>query len=185
MSSRMLPLFLLLLLASSAPAALAAGNGGGGGDQDDGLTHIHLYVHETFAGANATAAAVAASPLGANSSFGAVGVADDELRAGRERSSELLGRYQAVIVGTSRRAGAGYLTSITLVFTAGEYGGSTLSVEGPVLDFAGTIERAVVGGTGRFRMARGYSLTKILGNPTPETVLFEVDLFVLMHRGKY
>ena len=47
------------------------------------------------------------------------------------------------------------------------------------------IERPVVGGTGKFRMARGYSLLKVLGNPTPETVVFEVDLFVLMDRANY
>ncbi|TVU37900.1 hypothetical protein EJB05_11243, partial [Eragrostis curvula] len=178
-SSLLLSLFAVLLV-SSSPAVLAAS-----GDVDEGLTHIHLYVHEKFTGKNATATAVVASPLGANSSFGSVGVTDDELRVGRDRSSQLLGRYQAIIVGTSLEVGAGYLTSITLVFTAGEHAGSTLSVQGPVLGFKGVIERAVVGGTGKFRMARGYSLTKILGNPTPETVVFEVDLFVLMHNGKY
>ncbi|GJN33075.1 hypothetical protein PR202_gb21637 [Eleusine coracana subsp. coracana] len=176
-SSPMLPL--LLLLAYSSPAVLAAG-----GDHD-GLTHIHLFVHEKFTGTNATATAVASSPLGANSSFGSVGVADDELRVGRDRSSQLLGRYQAIIVGTSLDVAAGYLTSITLVFTAGEHAGSTLSIQGPVLGFKGVIERAVVGGTGKFRFAQGYSLTKILGNPTPETVVFEVDLFVLLPRAKY
>ena len=56
---------------------------------------------------------------------------------------------------------------------------------GLVLGFKGAMESPVVGGTGKFRMARGYSLLKVLGNPTPETVLFEVDLFVLMHRAKY
>jgi hypothetical protein len=78
---------------------------------------------------------------------------------------------------TTGGAAAGYLTSISLVFTAGEHAGSSLSVEGPLVGFKGgaAVERAVVGGTGRFRLARGYSLTTILGNPTPETVLLEVD----------
>ncbi|KAL6657594.1 hypothetical protein ACP70R_005374 [Stipagrostis hirtigluma subsp. patula] len=183
-SSQMLLTIFLFLLASPLPGAVLAAAGGDDGGHGH-LTHIHLYVHETFAGPNATATAVVESPLGANSSFGSVGVVDDELRAGRDRSSELLGRFQGLIVGTGLQPGSGYLTSLTFVFTAGEYSGSTLSVHGPLLDFTGTIERAVVGGTGRFRMARGYSLTKILGNPTPETGVFEVDLFVLMHRGGY
>ncbi|XP_062205166.1 uncharacterized protein LOC133907137 [Phragmites australis] len=123
MSSLMLSLF--VLLASSSSAVLAALD-----DDEHGLKSIHLCVHETFAGANATAASGVASPFGANSSFRSVGVV--ELRVGRNRSSQLLGRYQAIIFGTSRQMGAGYLTSIALVFTAGEYGGSTLSVQGPV-----------------------------------------------------
>ncbi|CAD6260500.1 unnamed protein product [Miscanthus lutarioriparius] len=120
-----------------------------------------------------------ASPRGSNSSFGSVGVLDDELRVGRDRASELVGRFQGIVVGTDVDGGAEFLTSFTCVFTAGEYKGSTLSMQGPVLGFNGTIERPLVGGTGKFRLARGYSLFKLLGNPTPATVLFE------MYRGKY
>lgn len=167
----------VLLLVSSVAAFAAA---------DHGLTHIHLYVHETYTGANATAAAVLQSPLGANSSFGSMGVVDDEIRVGPDRSSQLVGRYQGVFFGTSVQLGAGYLSSITLVFTAGEYNGSTLSVQGPLLGFTGTIERAVVGGTGKFRLARGYMLFKMISKPTPETDVNEINLFVLMHpAGKY
>jgi hypothetical protein len=178
----MFSLFLLLILASSSSSTTTVLASSG---EDSGLTHIHLYLHETFKGDNATAIATVASPRGANSSFGSVGVVDDELRVGRDRASELVGRFQGIIVGTDVDGAADYLTSITYVFTAGEYKGSTLSMQGPVLGFNGTIERPLVGGTGKFRMARGYSLFKLLGNPTPATVLFEIDLFVLMYRGKY
>ncbi|CAD6232740.1 unnamed protein product [Miscanthus lutarioriparius] len=129
MAPSSLPHLLFLLALTSPVAVLAAAAGGGEGDH--GLTHIHLYVHETYTGANATAAAVLQSPLGANSSFGSMGVVDDEVRVGPDRSSQLVGRYQGVFFGTSVELGKGYLTSITLVFTAGEYGGSTLSVQGP------------------------------------------------------
>ncbi|CAL4995126.1 unnamed protein product [Urochloa decumbens] len=174
-----LPLFLALTFSSLAAAAVhaAAGNGG--------LTHIHLYVHEKYTGTNATATAVLQSPLGANSSFGSIGVVDDEIRLGADRSSALVGRYQGVFFGTSVELGAGYLSSITLVFTAGEHAGSTLSVQGPILGFTGTIERAVVGGTGKFRLAQGYMLFKMISKPTPETDVNEIDIFVLMHHGKY
>ncbi|CAL5031415.1 unnamed protein product [Urochloa decumbens] len=178
-SSRMLSLFLLILASSSTTAVLASDSG----DEDDGLTHIHLYVHETFKGANATTATPVASPLGANSTFGSMAVFDDEIRVGQDRASELVGRFQGLVVGTGLDSGANFLSSVTCVFTAGEYQGSTLSVEGPVLGFKDAIERPVVGGTGKFRMTSGYSLFKVLGNPTPDTVVFELDLFVLMYRG--
>lgn len=181
MAPSSLPHLLFLLALTSSVAAAAAGEG------DHGLTHIHLYVHETYTGANATATAVLQSPLGAtNSSFGSMGVVDNEIRVGPDRSSQLVGRYQGVVFGTSVQLGAGYLSSVTLVFTAGEYGGSTLSVQGPILGFTGTIERAVIGGTGKFRLARGYMLFKMISKPTPETDVNEINLFVLMHpAGKY
>ncbi|CAD6239817.1 unnamed protein product [Miscanthus lutarioriparius] len=185
MAPSSLPHLLFLLALTSSVAVLAAAAAGSEGDHH-GLTHIHLYVHETYTGANATATAVLQSPLGANSSFGSMGVVDDEIRVGPDRSSQLVGRYQGVFFGTSLELGKGYLTSITLVFTAGEYGGSTLSVQGPLLGFTGTIERAVVGGTGKFRLARGYMLFKMISKPTPETDVNEINLFVLMHpAGKY
>ncbi|GJN28606.1 hypothetical protein PR202_gb16808 [Eleusine coracana subsp. coracana] len=176
-SSHALSLFLVLLVAwSSSPTVLAAGN------QGLGLVHIHLYMHETSVGPNATFARILASPLGANSSFGVTGVVDNELRAGPDRaSSELVGRFQGLIVGAGLQPGMGYFTSVTLVFTAGEYSGSTLSIQGSVPSFAVTFERTVVGGTGAFRFVRGYSLTKMLPNPTAETSVFQIDVFLLMH----
>ncbi|XP_066305720.1 dirigent protein 1-like [Miscanthus floridulus] len=186
MAPSSLPHLLFLLALTSSVAVLAAAAAAGSEGDHHGLTHIHLYVHETYTGANATATAVLQSPLGANSSFGSMGVVDDEIRVGPDRSSQLVGRYQGVFFGTSLELGKGYLTSITLVFTAGEYGGSTLSVQGPLLGFTGTIERAVVGGTGKFRLARGYMLFKMISKPTPETDVNEINLFVLMHpAGKY
>ncbi|WVZ49525.1 hypothetical protein U9M48_000873 [Paspalum notatum var. saurae] len=182
LTTTLLPLVLLFLLASTTPSSTTAA--ADHDHDDDSLTHIHLYVHETFAGPNATAIRVLESPLGATTStFGMMGVVDDEIRAGPDRSSSaLLGRYQGVFFGTSLELGKGFFSAVTLVFTAGEYAGSTVSVEGPILGFTGTIERAVVGGTGRFRLARGYMLFANISKPTPETNVNEVQLFVLMSR---
>ncbi|CAL5016322.1 unnamed protein product [Urochloa decumbens] len=179
-SSRMLSLFLLILASSSTTPVLASDSG----NEDGGLTHIHLYVHETFKGANATTATPIASPLGANSTFGSMAVFDDEIRASAETGPpSSSGGSRA---SSSAPASTGLPTTCRpspVVFTAGEYQGSTLSVEGPVLGFKDAIERPVVGGTGKFRMTSGYSLFKVLGNPTPDTVVFELDLFVLIYRG--
>ncbi|KAF0908091.1 hypothetical protein E2562_022932 [Oryza meyeriana var. granulata] len=172
MASSSRSLLLLLLLASSA-AFLAAG---------DKLTRIRVYMHETFAGPNATLLAVLHSPLGANETFARVVVLDDELRDGPDwGSSAPLGRFQGIIAGTALPGTpTAFQSTISLVFTAGEYDGSTLTMVGPVLGFAGAIERALVGGTGAFRLARGYCVMTAV-DTTAQSVVYETDLFVLMH----
>ncbi|TKV95669.1 hypothetical protein SEVIR_9G377800v4 [Setaria viridis] len=141
---------------------------------DDGMTHLHLYIHETVAGS---------PPLvGSNSSsFGSIGAIDDELRDGPEPASQYLGRAQGFLVQADLGNPAASCTILSLAFTEGDYGGSTLVVDGRVdlgADGKAVVERGVVGGTGRFRRARGYSLMTKFGNPTPGTVVFEMDLYV-------
>uniref|UniRef100_A0A0E0KES8 Dirigent protein n=1 Tax=Oryza punctata TaxID=4537 RepID=A0A0E0KES8_ORYPU len=152
-------------------------------------THLHFYIHETFAGANATAASLAPSPLAggggggssnSSSSFGSVGAFDDELREGSDAASRYLGRAEGLLVQADLGNPAALWTMLTLAFSDGDYKGSTLVLDGRV-DLGGgggAAERAVVGGTGRFRRARGYSLMTKFGNPTPSTVVFEMDVYV-------
>lgn len=178
--SLLLLLLVILVLVSPCSGVLADMDSGKGTRQ---LTRIRLYIHETFSGANATVAdRVVASPLlGGNATFGEVGVLDDEVRAGEDPASELVGRFQGFFVGTDMRAPR-YMSAVSLVFTAGEYNGSTVTVQGQFGsdDGDGALERSVVGGTGRFRMARGYSLMKVVAAPTPESVVFRIDVFVVL-----
>ncbi|KAL8027850.1 hypothetical protein ABFX02_14G123700 [Erythranthe guttata] len=53
---------------------------------------------------------------------------------------------------------------LNLVFTDGEYKGSTLSVLGRNPLGEETREVPIVGGTGAFRMARGYAVTSTYSN---------------------
>ncbi|CAN6312429.1 unnamed protein product [Urochloa humidicola] len=171
--------FLTFLAAAVAVVVAAA---------DAGMTHFHLYIHETvLAGAgNGTAALFACSPpIGVNSSsFGSVGAIDDELRDGPDPASQYLGRAQGFLVQADLGNPAAACTVLTLAFTEGDYGGSTLVVYGRVDLGAGdgeatAAERTVVGGTGKFRGVRGYSLTTEVRNPTPGTaVVFEMDLYI-------
>lgn len=183
-SSPALPLVLLALLL--APTGLAAsGSGGGGGGEK--RTRIRVYVHERFTGRNATVGSVAPSLRGGNSTFGEVGVVDDVLRAGPRASSQEVGRYQGLFAGADLAddggGGGGYFSAITLVFAAGEHRGSTLSLQGRYSFPAdGALERAVVGGTGGFRMARGFSLLQV-ASALPEAAVFQLDLVVFTPRG--
>uniref|UniRef100_M8BQ76 Dirigent protein n=1 Tax=Aegilops tauschii TaxID=37682 RepID=M8BQ76_AEGTA len=166
-----LPSLLLLLLLALWPAPYLAARAGTGAS-DHGFTHIHLYMHETFAGPNATTLTAVPSPLGADATFGAIGVLDDELRDGPD-----------FVVRAGLVTQPGGQAAITLVFTAGEHRGSTLAMLGPMLSFTSAIERAVVGGTGAFRMARGYCVMTRAGSPTPESLVYEVDLFLDMYHA--
>ncbi|KAJ1291891.1 hypothetical protein BS78_02G350600 [Paspalum vaginatum] len=173
-TSPSLLMLVALLLALSSPAALASSGG-------EKRTHIRVYVHEQFSGPYATVQTVAQSPLGENSTFGEVGVVDDVLRAGPGASSVEVGRYQGLFAGADV-ADANYFAAITLVFTAGEHRGSTLSLQGKyTFPDDNVLERAVVGGTGRLRMARGFSLLKVVSTP-PEAAVFQLDVFVFTPR---
>ncbi|CAM0948004.1 unnamed protein product [Alopecurus aequalis] len=176
----MSPIYSLLLVVLLAVAASsAAGVAGDGGNK---LKHIHLYTHETFSGPNATVGVISSSPFGDNTTFGSVAVFDNELRTGRSPDSPLVARYQGIFVATGVAEGPasqGNLTLASILFIAGEYAGSVLSLEGPNVAFEGTLERSIVGGTGKFRMARGYYLSKRLGLTSPLTAVAEVDLYVL------
>ncbi|KAF0893902.1 hypothetical protein E2562_031435 [Oryza meyeriana var. granulata] len=166
-----LPAVLLFLVALAAPAA-ADGVGTGG------MTHLHFFFHEVFtAGPNGTTATVAPPARGDGSFFGFVGVIDDMLREGADPASRLIGRAQGITAGSSLSDGA-ITTLLNLVFTDGPYGGSTLQVFGRAL-LSTVMERPVVGGTGAFRMARGYTLSRRVNSSDPDNLLvIEYDVYV-------
>jgi AcrR family transcriptional regulator len=108
-------------------------------------------------------------------------VLDDELRDGPDPSnSSLVGRFQGIVAFAGLVSPPGMQSAITFVFTAGKHGGSTLAMLGTVQSFESAFERAVVGGTGAFRMARGYCVMNAVSNPALESVVYEVNLFVKM-----
>ncbi|KAF3332095.1 dirigent protein 1-like protein [Carex littledalei] len=143
--------------------------------QGDKTTHLHFYFHEIYAGPNATAVG-AVNPPRNDSAFGAIGVVDDMLKEGPDPSSKLIGRAQGLTTVASMEKDSGILTMLNLVFTDGPYKGSTLAIFGRAV--LGTVmERAIIGGTGEFRMARGYTLSKQV--PSPQGLLIlEYDAYI-------
>ncbi|RZR98758.1 hypothetical protein BHM03_00028190 [Ensete ventricosum] len=129
------------------------------------MTHLHFYFHEIYAGANVTTMVVAVPP-GTNSSFttfGALIVIDDMLREGPEPSSKLIGRAQGLVAQASQE-GSALLTAFNFVFTEGEFNGSTLAILGRAKLSEPPIERSIVGGSGKFRMARGYTEARVISS---------------------
>lgn len=173
-TAQMLPLLCILVFST---AAAVVGDAGG----DVGRpTHLHFYFHENFSdGPNSTSVEVSKARGGSNNSsfFGAVFVVDDMLREGADPASQLLGRAQGLTVGASLSDGA-LLTVFNFVFTEGAYSGSSLTLLGRAL--LGTVmERPIVGGTGVFRMARGYTLSKMIESPDPNNLLvLEYDAYI-------
>ncbi|WVZ53901.1 hypothetical protein U9M48_004788 [Paspalum notatum var. saurae] len=132
-------------------------------------THLHFYFHDTVSGKSPTAVRVVSPPpTGSSSSsspspqptfFGAVTVMDDPLTEGPEPGSAAVGRAQGLYMG-SDQAKIGFLQAMNLVFTAGPHNGSTLALLGRNCPLDSVRELPVVGGTGKFRFARGYALLR-------------------------
>ncbi|XP_072964798.1 pterocarpan synthase 1-like [Typha angustifolia] len=144
-------------------------------------THLRLFFHEIESGPNATIYNVVnlneSSPT---YTFGDIHVVDSILREGTDTSSLLIGRAQGVVfdVGMVQNAG---LSIITLVFTAGEYSGSSVTLLGMIVGPAAT-ERAVVGGTGQFRMARGFTISKLI-SWEGEYLVSEFNVYVVHYEN--
>jgi len=111
------------------------------------------------------------------SSFGTIRVFANELREGPEPSSKLIGQSQGMGTTASRDEGSS-LVEANFVFTDGKYTGSTLAIFGrPVRLPSSTWEVSVIGGTGQFRLARGYALGKNLVAVPGKTIVVEFDLY--------
>ncbi|XP_074577862.1 dirigent protein 22-like [Curcuma longa] len=149
------------------------------------ITHLHFYLHERiFFSPNATVMlAVDANPNSIAPSFGDIAVFDSVLREGVDPNSVLLGRAQGLFIFSDMAGSRGrVLTLINFEFTAGEYNGSTLSLLGGLYE-EGVTERSVIGGTGHFRLARGYALSEII-NTTTTTYTVEFNIYVLTHQRR-
>ena len=91
--------------------------------------------------------------------LGLVNIFDDPLTEGPEPTSKLVGRVQ----GLYRSAGqqeVGLLLARNLVFTTGKFNGSSLIILGTNAIFHPIRVMPIIGGTGAFRLARGFVQAK-------------------------
>ncbi|KAL3820091.1 hypothetical protein ACJIZ3_005996 [Penstemon smallii] len=122
-------------------------------------TELHFYLQDVLEGPNATVWEVVKSPISNSAtSFGQIRVFDDLITQTPDPNSTKLGRAQGLITSADLDVSA-YNMNINFVFTAGRYKGSTLTILGrnPINNV--DRELSVVGGTGIFRMARGYAIS--------------------------
>jgi hypothetical protein len=172
MAKKAAPLLIFLVLFAVAagahqpqadePTAVTHAHSGRRHKDDDAAasapTHLHFYFHDTVSGKSPTAVRVVDPPSSSSpmTMFGMVNVMDDPLTEGPEQESAPVGRAQGLYMG-SDQAKLGFLQTMNLVFTSGDFNGSTLALLGRNCPLDAVRELAVVGGTGAFRFARGYA----------------------------
>ncbi|KAI3502339.1 hypothetical protein L1887_30373 [Cichorium endivia] len=125
-------------------------------------TQLHFFMHDTLSGNNPSSVPVA-QPKGTVVQqgnllpFGAVYVFDDWLTMGPDPNSKVIGNARGMYASTSRGSDFTLLLSGDFEFTSGGFNGSSISVfsRDPLVLAK---EVAVVGGRGKFRMAKGFIL---------------------------
>ncbi|KAL6219170.1 hypothetical protein ACLB2K_012376 [Fragaria x ananassa] len=123
------------------------------------LTRFHFYFHDTVSGPDQTSLPVVPSPKSIKPSltlFGQVNIFDNPLTKEPEITSERLGVAQGLYSFASQEEYS-VLLAMTIVFTSGTNNGSSVTILGrnPVLQ--PRREFPIVGGTGDFRLARGFA----------------------------
>ncbi|KAJ4819118.1 Dirigent protein [Rhynchospora pubera] len=175
----MVPFLILLFLSVESISLSHADNV----DHSSGnTTHLHFYLHDTLSGPNPTAIPVVQGstrykgpgPFG----FGTIIVIDDVLTEGPSLTTNAIGRAQGFYTIASL-SGSELLLSMNILLTEGEFNASTVTVLGRDNMLDSVRELPVIGGSGKFRMARGYTLFKTYSaNASTGDVVLEVDLYV-------
>lgn len=140
-------------------------------------THLHFYLFDILSGNKPTAVQVAQPNItvGAKSAtpFGHVYAIDDILREGPHENSKVIGNAQGLYVSSSQGDKLSIVMYVDFGFTTGKYEGSSISVfsRNPVTE--PKRELAVVGGRGKFRLARGFAQvrTHYLNTTTGDAIL--------------
>ncbi|KAJ3675519.1 hypothetical protein LUZ60_004561 [Juncus effusus] len=144
--------------------------------------HLHFYMQELVAGPNPTSIVVAKGPTplpGTPYRFGDIAVVDDALTQEPEPNSTVTGRAQGFFTVMKSDPSVDWV--FNLVLSCGEYNGSSLAIVGRDLLVAPVRELAIVGGSGAFRMARGYVLLKTYSvNVESGDAVLELDAFVYL-----
>ncbi|KAL6880348.1 hypothetical protein ACP4OV_011913 [Aristida adscensionis] len=163
---------LLLVAVAPAPTVVSAA---------DTTTHLHFFMHDVVSGSNPTSVKVIKGPgavtaPGLGMAFGDTSVIDDALTEASSPASAAVGRAQGIYMMASQ-SGAALMVCANLLLTSGDYNGSTIAVMGRDDTAADVRELAVVGGTGKFRMATGYVLWKTSSMNGPDAVI-ELDVYL-------
>ncbi|KAK4437654.1 Dirigent protein 1 [Sesamum alatum] len=141
------------------------------------VTQLQLYVQDILQGPTPTNVVVASANSTATSptSFGLVVVLDDPVRIGPDPNSKTVGRFQGFYTFSSLEEQSIHL-SFDFVFTTGKLNGSTLTLVGNNRFLREHREVPIVGGSGVFRLARGFAGVRTVSFTE---FIFEYNLTIL------
>ncbi|XP_065869367.1 dirigent protein 4-like [Euphorbia lathyris] len=143
--------------------------------EQEKITNLHFFFHDTHSGNNPSAILVArpnATDSQPRTTFGDVYAVDNPLTAGPEITSELIGNAQGLYVSSDQDS-LSLVLYVDFGFVKGEFNGSS-----PVLETEG--ELAIVGGKGKFRLAKGFAhLKTYFVNATSGDAIVEYNVTVV------
>ncbi|KAJ8767094.1 hypothetical protein K2173_012685 [Erythroxylum novogranatense] len=174
---------LVFLLESSKPQAQDSGNLKWVKrvvTEKETITNLQFYFHDILGGSNPTAARVAQANDTNQSptNFGAITMVDDPLTEEPDLSSKLIGRAQG-LYGSSGQSEMSLIMVMSFSLLDGIYKGSSFVVLGRNLAMSPQREIPIVGGTGLFRMARGYAVAQSYSvDPNAAVVSYNVTISV-------
>ncbi|KAK1422965.1 hypothetical protein QVD17_18257 [Tagetes erecta] len=124
-------------------------------------THLHFFLHDTLSGDNPSAVLITkpnSKVIKENNPiipFGSIFAFDDPLTVGSDPKSKVIGTARGLYASISRGSDLTLLFTGDLEFTSGEFNGSAIivSCRDPMVLVK---EMAVVGGRGKFKMAKGF-----------------------------
>ncbi|XP_033145939.1 dirigent protein 17 isoform X2 [Brassica rapa] len=105
-------------------------------------------------------------------------VIDDPLTVGPEITSEEVGRAQGMYASADQKS-FGLFVAFNLVFTKGEFAGSTASLYGRNPVMSKVREMPIIAGTGAFRFGRGYAQARTFTfNTTSGNAVVEYNVYI-------
>ena len=126
------------------------------------LTKLHFYFHDITGGSDRSVALIAKPENSTSYGFGSLIMIDDPLTVGPDKRSKLIGRAQGMygIAVIASQTEPILLITLTYSFLEERYNGSSISVLGRYDVAAKQREMPILGGSGVFRLARGYVIAK-------------------------
>ncbi|KAH6776091.1 hypothetical protein C2S52_013652 [Perilla frutescens var. hirtella] len=146
-------------------------------------TNMTVYFQDYSGGPNPTVIEIPGPSNGPLnfSKFGAMFCTDDPITEEIGENSAPIARGRGLYV-TSALDGSSTHVLISIVFTNDEYKSSTLEIQGSSAQFERVREVAVVGGTGKFRLARGYATFEtVYYDPERQHAIIQCNITVLRY----